>query len=82
MRLLTRQQHLEDRVMDGPILVQLRPAIESQKPRFENAVALRFEVGIDDTDALIVTQIVQSLLLGALPICEMLVVKNDHAAFG
>src|SRR5215204_2510315 len=68
--------------MDGPILVQLRPAIESKKPGFENALALGIEVGVDDTNALVVTQIFQSLFLGALPICEMLVVKNDHAAFG
>ena len=82
MRLLTRQQHLEDGVMNGSGLMQFGFTVESQEPRIQNAFTLRLEVGIHNAHALFVPKVFQCLFLGALPIGEMVVVENDHAALG
>ena len=43
---------------------------------------MRFEVGIDHTNPLVVTEVVESLFLRTLPIGKMVVVENHHASFG
>src|SRR3954452_10712191 len=82
MRLLARQQQLEDGVMDGPALVQCGCSVESQKAGIENAIALRLEVGVDHANALVVAKVFQRLFLRACPIGEMVIVENDHSALG
>ena len=63
MRLLARQQHIENGVANRAALVQFGLAIKSQKARVENTIALCFEIGIDHTHALIMTEVVQGLFL-------------------
>src|ERR1700685_882158 len=82
MGLFARQEQIEYGVVDRPAVVQFGTAVESQKARVENAVALRLEVGVDHANALVVAEVFQRLLLRALPIGEMVVVENDHAALG
>src|SRR5262249_58608006 len=68
MGLLARRELLEDRLAYRPALVQLGGAEEAQKARVEHAVALRLEVRVDHGDTFVVAEIVQRLLLGALPV--------------
>src|SRR5258708_16431509 len=82
MGLFARQEQIEYGVTDGPAVVQFGPAVEAQKARVENAVALRLEVGVDHANALVVAEVFQRLFLRALPIGEMVVVEYDHAALG
>src|SRR5271154_3932325 len=82
MGLFARQKEIEYGVTDGPAVVQFGMAVESQKARVENAVALRLEVGVDHANALVVAEVFQRLFLRALPIGEMVVVENNHAALG
>src|SRR3979409_2153799 len=63
MRLLPRQEQLEDGLTNGPTLVQLGLSVEPQKAGIENAVALRLEVGVDHANALVVAEVFERLLL-------------------
>src|SRR5579862_5740658 len=82
MGLLARQQQIEYGVVDRPALVQFGTPVEPQEAGVENAVAMRLEVGVDHANALVVAEVFQGLFLRALPIGEMVVVENDHAALG
>src|SRR5262245_7303553 len=80
MVLLALAQLGKDPVLDRPVMVQLGRAEKSQEARVQHTVALRLEVRIDDGNAFVVREIFQRLPLGPLPIGEMLVIIDDHAA--
>src|SRR6478672_9602907 len=80
--LLALAETFEDRLAQRARLVQFRGAVEAQKSGFENAITLGFEIWIDHAHTFVVAEIGENLLLGSLPIREVLVVEDKHRAFG
>src|SRR5665213_172105 len=59
MGLLARYQQRENLVAHRTLFVQFDAAETPQEARLQHAVALRLEVGVHDTDALVVTEVVE-----------------------